>query len=176
MQSWTPRAASRPIGRPHPRKWNNLTTMPRGSKPGERRGGRKRTTPNRRTVLADRILAAASDNPTATRHELLLILLKDQVLPAGTRMDIARKSFPARTSRAVDDGAEKSAMRRLRAIEHPTDFNPDRGVHNQPLSPNRAWSGARTGAINFATLDLLLGVVQDAAAMPSERRKAASEL
>ena len=29
--------------------------MPRGSKPGTKRGGRKRGTPNRRTILADRI-------------------------------------------------------------------------------------------------------------------------
>jgi hypothetical protein len=29
----------------------------RGSMPGERRGGRKRTTPNRTTILADRIVA-----------------------------------------------------------------------------------------------------------------------
>jgi hypothetical protein len=34
--------------------------MPRGSQPGERRGGRQRATPNRRTVLINRILAAAA--------------------------------------------------------------------------------------------------------------------
>ena len=40
--------------------------MPRGSKPGERRGGRQRATPNKRTVLTDRILAVVSANPTAS--------------------------------------------------------------------------------------------------------------
>ena len=40
--------------------------MPRGSKLGERRGGRQRGTPNRRTVLADRILAIASARPTTS--------------------------------------------------------------------------------------------------------------
>lgn len=150
--------------------------MPRGSKPGERRGGRERATPNKRTVLTNKILAVASGNPNATRHELVLILIKDKALPAGTRMAIARKSFPARTSRAIDDGAEKSVVRRLRQIKAPTDLHPDPGVHRHPPSSNRTWPDARTGPINFATLDLLLSVAQDAAATPSERHKAASEL
>ena len=150
--------------------------MPRGSKPGERRGGRERATPNKRTVLTNKILAVASGNPNATRHELLLILIKDKALPAGTRMAIARKSFPARTSRAIDDGAEKSVVRRLRQIKAPTDLHPDPGVHRHPPSSNRTWPDARTGPINFATLDLSLSVAQDAAATPSERHKAASEL
>jgi len=45
--------------------------MPRGSKPGERRGGRQRATPNRRTVLTNRILAVAADNPASTPNELV---------------------------------------------------------------------------------------------------------
>ena len=56
------------------------------------RDGRQRATPNKRTVLRDRILAASSANPTATRYELLLILIRDQTLPAKTRMAVARKS------------------------------------------------------------------------------------
>src|SRR5271168_2248663 len=68
------------------------TAMPRGSKPGERRGGRRRATPNKRTVLRDRILSVASANPTATCYELLHLLIKDQALPAPTRLAIARKS------------------------------------------------------------------------------------
>ena len=72
--------------------------MPRGSKPGERRGGRQRATPNKRTILADRILAAASEHPSASRHELFAILVKDQALPADIRIAVARKSLPARAS------------------------------------------------------------------------------
>ena len=37
--------------------------MLRGSKPGERRGGRKRATPNKRTVLTDRILSIGLEHP-----------------------------------------------------------------------------------------------------------------
>jgi hypothetical protein len=66
--------------------------MPRGSKPGTKRGGRKRGTPNRRTILADRILVAAAAHPMAVWQELLSALMDDQALPAATRLAIAQKS------------------------------------------------------------------------------------
>src|SRR5262245_11152476 len=72
----------------------------RGSKPGERRGGRQRATPNRRTLLTNRILAAAA-NPAATAAELVVGLAKDQALPADTRMAIARKAAPFSRSRST---------------------------------------------------------------------------
>ena len=75
--------------------------MPRGSKPGERRGGRQRATPNRRTVLTNRILAAAAANPAPTTNELVLVLAKDQDLPADTRMAIARKALLFGPSRSM---------------------------------------------------------------------------
>jgi hypothetical protein len=67
--------------------------MPRGSNPGERRGGRQRATPNRRTVLTNRILVVAAADPAATAYELVLVLAKDQGLAADTRMAIARKAL-----------------------------------------------------------------------------------
>lgn len=63
--------------------------MLRGSEPGERRGGRKRGTPNRRTILRNRILSIGLDHPAASQRALLLKLVKDQKLPADTRMAIA---------------------------------------------------------------------------------------
>src|SRR5262249_60915123 len=71
------------------------TVMPRGSKPGERRGGRKRATPNKRTVLIERILGTASANPAAVAHELLLNLVDDLALPAETRLAVGRELFQA---------------------------------------------------------------------------------
>jgi hypothetical protein len=113
--------------------------MPRGSRPGERRGGRQRATPNKRTVLTDRILAAVSCHGTATRHELILVLVEDGALPADTRMAVARKNDP-------------------------------------PRATNAAARGAKTEAMTFETLDLLLRIARDAAATPAERRKAAAQL
>ncbi len=51
--------------------------MPRGSKPGERRGGRQHATPNRRTVLTDRILAAAAANSSGSAEEMRQVLAAD---------------------------------------------------------------------------------------------------
>ena len=69
--------------------------MPSGSKPGTKRGGRKRGTPNRRTILADRIFVAAAAHPVAGWQELLSVLMDDQALPADTRLVIAQKSRSA---------------------------------------------------------------------------------
>ena len=129
--------------------------MPRGSKPGERRGGRQRATPNRRTVLTNRILAAAAANPAPTANELVLVLAKDQDLPADTRMAIARKALL---------------------------FGPSRSMHSRAAAPNghdRPPASKKGGAIaakaDLAT-DLLFAVAQDTAANPADRRKAASQV
>ena len=76
--------------------------MPRGSKPGIKRGGRTRGTPNRRTILADRIFVAAAAHPVAGWQELLSVLMDDQALPADTRLVIAQKprSAAARSNKA----------------------------------------------------------------------------
>ena len=63
--------------------------MLRGSRPGERRGGRKRDTPNRRTILRDRILSIGLDHPAASQRAFLVKLVKDRKLPADTRMAVA---------------------------------------------------------------------------------------
>jgi len=65
--------------------------MSRGSRPGERRGGRKRLVPNKRTVLTERILVVAAANPTASAGELFSLLADDKALPADIRLAIARK-------------------------------------------------------------------------------------
>src|ERR1700733_7954057 len=109
--------------------------MLRGSKPGERRGGRKRETPNRRTILAERILAIGSDHPTASRREFLLILVKDRELPADTRIAVAPKCFPAkraqtggtprhRISAGVRSRIEQGAFGKAGADEARQDLNP----------------------------------------------------
>ena len=119
-------------------------------------------------------MAAASANPTAARHELLLILVKDNALPADTRMAIARKSFPARPSRSAGDRAEKFVALTLRPKEGAANAKVDRSANIAPLSANGTSKGAKTEATTFATLDLLMRVAQDAASTPAERRKAGS--
>ena len=59
--------------------------MPRGSKPGERRGGRQRATLNRRTVLTNRILAAAAAPSVPAPLIEQLAEGGRLVIPIGTR-------------------------------------------------------------------------------------------
>ncbi len=65
--------------------------MSRGSRPGERYSGRQRGTPNGKTVLAGRILAVASLNPTASRKELFAKLAQDPELPANLRIALVAR-------------------------------------------------------------------------------------
>ena len=124
--------------------------MPRGSKPGERRGGRQRTTPNKRTILTDRIVAAVSEHPSASRHELLAILVKDEALPADIRIAVARTSLPARAAgpvtldvllSVIQDATTAPAQRRKAASEV--------ALHFLPKNPARGWPGAVADEFGF---------------------------
>ena len=151
--------------------------MPRGSKPGERRGGRQRATPNKRTVLTDRILAVASANPTASCDEIVAILVKDQALPAALRVAVARNgSLPrvfALRQRSLQETSMTAGFRRSSAQHQ---LSSDRGVASAtPQSTIGASPNART-ATNLAMLPVLFSIAQDTATTPAERRQAASEL
>jgi hypothetical protein len=153
--------------------------MPRGSKPGERRGGRKRATPNKRTVLRERIFATASANPAAAPHELLLILINDPALPADTRLAIGRKLFQADRPGSFGDRSKKS-----HALKYPPmgvrDGKPADEANETSLAPKGKTKGKtlvpKAERTTFATLGLLLRIAQDPTAAPVERRKAASEV
>jgi hypothetical protein len=68
--------------------------MPRGSKPGERRGGRQHGTPNKATVAKAAALAAASADPTLTPLQYLLGVMRDPAAPTGLRVQVARAAAP----------------------------------------------------------------------------------
>jgi hypothetical protein len=146
--------------------------MLRGSAPGERRGGRERGTPNRRTILRDRILAIGLDDPGASQHAFLVKLVKDQKLPADIRIAIAPACFPAKRPSRAGRPRALAGGRTSMAREALTTGGAAAGSN-----------GARTAAVvpsmrdwTPQALDALFGVVQDAAADPKERRKAALKI
>ena len=120
--------------------------MPRGSKPGTKRGGRKRGTPNRRTILADRIFVAAAAHPVAGWQELLSVLMDDQALPADTRLVIAQKSRSA---------AARSNKARAKTTN----------------AKSAATSSQKQAAVE---LDSLFRLARNASLTEEERRKAAA--
>jgi hypothetical protein len=74
--------------------------MLRGSRQGERRGGRERGTPNRRTILSETILAIGVGHPTASRRAFLRKLANDRKLPGDIRIAIAPRCYPAKQLRS----------------------------------------------------------------------------
>jgi hypothetical protein len=147
--------------------------MLRGSRPGKRRGGRTRGTPNRRTILRDRILSIGLEHPAASQRVFLTKLVKDRKLPADTRMAVAPQSFPPKRRRSARTGHRPA----LAGI--PT------SIAQEALAAEGAVAskGSQTFAVVAAirdwspqALDALFGVVQDATANPQVRRKAALKI
>src|SRR6202048_1300731 len=68
--------------------------MPRGSKSGERRGGRQRGTPNKKTALRDSALAAAATNPDISPLDYLLGIVRDANASSELRFKVAQATLP----------------------------------------------------------------------------------
>jgi hypothetical protein len=68
--------------------------MPRGSKPGERRGGRQQGTPNKETALVNAAFAAATSNPDLSPLDFLLGVMRDPSLLPDLRMKAAQAAAP----------------------------------------------------------------------------------
>ena len=68
--------------------------MPRGSKPGERRGGRQRGTPNKKTVMRNAAISAAAMDSNISPREFMLQLMRDTNLPLEDRFTAAQVALP----------------------------------------------------------------------------------
>jgi hypothetical protein len=68
--------------------------MPRGSKPGERRGGRQRGTPNKKTALKNAAIAAAASNTEISPLEFLLGIMRDPNVSSELRIKVAQATLP----------------------------------------------------------------------------------
>src|SRR6266478_8986647 len=61
---------------------------------GERRGGRKKGTPNKSTALKKAALSAASADPTISPLNFLLGVMRDPKAPTDLRIRVARAAAP----------------------------------------------------------------------------------
>jgi hypothetical protein len=68
--------------------------MPRGSQPGERRGGRKKGTPNKKTLRSNIVAIELAKNPDLDPLELFLGLMRSPRLSLDARIDMARHALP----------------------------------------------------------------------------------
>jgi hypothetical protein len=81
--------------------------MPRGSKPGERRGGRQRGTPNKKTVLRNTVISAVAADPDLTPLDFLRGVMGDPNASPDMRIKAAQAAAPyvhAKPRRSADPG------------------------------------------------------------------------
>jgi hypothetical protein len=124
--------------------------MPRGSKPGERRGGRQRGTPNKKTVLRNAAVCAAALDPHISPRDFMLGLVRNSDLPLAERFAAAQAVLPLvhpkltsghRTQSSLD--GQRAAVNALQPTD-PRSAVAGRDAHNRRAdtpAPRRTASG-----------------------------------
>ena len=149
--------------------------MPRGSKPGERRGGRQLGTPNKKTVLRSAAICAAALDPHISPRDFMLGLVRNSDLPLAERFAAAQAALPLvhpkltsghRTQNSLD--AYGSGVAADNTKERP---NSDARV--SPTTETGDHIVIRTKGADLAPLDFFLGVMRDPEAPVRLRTKAA---
>jgi len=131
--------------------------MPRGSRPGERRGGRQRGTPNKKTLIKNAVFLAAASDGDRSPLEFMLALMRDRQVPLDLRIDMAATAAPFVHARP----------------------EPVRSKRPDPIEPGDLKFGkldakpAAAADAGLCPLDFLLGVMNDPAAAPRQRVRAA---
>ena len=110
--------------------------MPRGSKPGERRGGRQPGTPNKKTALVNAAFDAATSNPDLSPLDFLLGVMRDASLSPDWRMKAAQAALPqpegapatdpAATATQIEGGSDSDPLAEAIAAFRRGDYYRDR--------------------------------------------------
>ena len=91
--------------------------MPRGSNPGERRGGRKAGTPNKRTALLREAIAKGGVSPLA----FMLAQMRNPKNTLAVRLDAAKSAapyvHPIRLASVEQSGPDGGPMEQVTRIE-----------------------------------------------------------
>jgi hypothetical protein len=66
----------------------------RGSRPGERRGGRQKGTPNRKTAYVRAVMAAHAAQDNVSPLDLILAVMREPHVALGQRVNMALKALP----------------------------------------------------------------------------------
>jgi hypothetical protein len=140
---------------------NGRSKMPRGSKPGERRGGRQRGTPNKSTLLKHAAFEAAATDPNLSPLDFLLKLMRQGDLPLELRVTVAQQALPFTHPKPKPDKPIK-----------PKPDKPIKGTYGDSRNGVNEKIGARVKVVkvnaddacsdSVTPLDFLLGVMRDA--------------
>src|SRR6476646_3532856 len=66
----------------------------RGSRPGERRGGRQKGTPNKKTAYVRAVMAAHAAQENISPIDLILAVMREPHVALGQRVKVALKALP----------------------------------------------------------------------------------
>jgi hypothetical protein len=162
--------------------------MPRGSRPGERRGGRKPGTPNKKTLIKNAVFLAAAAEPNRSPLDFMLALMRDPQVPLDDRIELAAKAAPFVHARPepirkkrtdpldLRDRLGESGDLKFGKVEAKPDpakaaVNGDAG---QGADAGGGENGDPGGGQGLSPVDFLLGVMNDSTADPEQRVKAAA--
>ena len=144
--------------------------MPRGSKPGERRGGRQRGTPNKTTALKNAVLCAAAAKPNASPLDFMLGLMRDPAIPTDLQLEMAVPA--ARYMHAKPGAFRRGGLHPLDVRAHygkSASITP-RDMETELSAPAPAVNAKNS---NLTPLNFLLNVMNDPEATPQQRIRAA---
>lgn len=127
--------------------------MPRGSKPGERRGGRKRGTPNKSTLLKNAAIKAAATDPNLSPLDFLQSIMRQRDLPLELRVKVAQQALPFAHPKPKNGTPVKDKYGRSRTV-----VNEKTGPRVKVVKVN----SDDADADSVTPLDFLLGVMRDA--------------
>ena len=148
--------------------------MPRGSRPGERRGGRQRGTPNKKTQLRNAAINAAAADPNISPLGFLLGLMRDVTLPIELRVDMAAAAAPLFHPKLKAPRRDQNAPKTwtlIDAIDGQAGSG-SKGKIKLVAKPKPPAADGTAGS-TISPLEFLLNVMGDPATPPDLRIKAA---
>ena len=160
--------------------------MPRGSKPGERRGGRQKGTPNKSTALKNAAFLAAARDPNMSPLDFMLGLMRDPKLRLDLRLDMAQAAAPFVHTRPSGAGRDEPevittetglTIRRVNANQ--VQKSSTRKMDAELSGPSTGGGGGGGSGIesgngaDLSPLNFLLNVMKDSDAAVRLRIKAA---
>jgi hypothetical protein len=151
--------------------------MPRGSKPGERRGGRNAGTPNKKTVLKSAAICAAAADPNVSPLDFLLGLMRDPKLEIEVRVSVAEVALPFFHAKPKPPCCIKPATTKYGAPRNRVNVRgPEFGTaHTEAVKISAPAPEGASGA-DLLPLDFLLGVMRGPDTLPHLRIRVAAAL
>jgi hypothetical protein len=156
----------------------------RGSKPGERRGGRQKGTPNKKTAYVRAVMAAHAANENVSPLDVMLAVMRDPHVALATRVKMALKALPRLHAKATPRPAGASWHGEEKPRQGGNNKGGKAGTNPAPESTLDANVGRRdqnlsasqslNGNQNLMPLDFLLAVIKDAKTPAALQMKAAT--